>query len=92
MLHTEVHGAQNQRALGVGPRYDRQRESDGQRLQQIENDVGRVTEIDEQAVRLFGLQRSEKLIRLADHGRDASLAAGRSASRSQRRIRAPLRR
>jgi hypothetical protein len=61
----------------VGPRYDRQRKIDGQRLQQIENDVGCVAEIDEQAARLFRLQRYEKLIRIVDHGRDASLTAGR---------------
>ena len=36
-----------------------------------------MTEIDEEAVRFLGLQRSEKLIRITDHGRGSSLATGR---------------
>jgi hypothetical protein len=34
----------------------------------------RVTEIDEEAIRLLGLQRSEQLMRIADYGRGSSLA------------------
>ncbi len=71
-----MHGAQDQRALGVGPRYDRQRKPDGQRLQQIENDMWRMPEIDEETLRFFGLQRAEKLILIADHSRYTRLSAG----------------